>query len=203
MEKRIDEGANKSVTVDSTNILLIKSPFLLTKIENILKMKTVMICPYCNRSHRFDIRYGEGDVIWRRLRPAKTWMAPIFGKGEYAPTITERCECGAMFIFARNPKEAIAGLRGRRGRKRPMSVEKTNVKIDGFTGYAVKRVIMIKKSEMTVARKYRAEFIRIVIPSEIPVKEGVYAVYHDGDNLILKHIGEGVAAAPSPEAKRR
>jgi hypothetical protein len=185
VERQINGGASEPVTVEATN------------------MKTVMVCPYCNRSHRFDIRYGEGDVIWRRLRPAKTWIAPIFGKGEYAPTITERCECGAMFIFARNPKEAIAGLRGRRGRKRPMSVERTNVEIDGFTGYAVKRVIIIKKSEMTVARKYRAEFIRIVIPSEIPVKEGVYAVYHDGDNLILKHIGEGVAASPSPKVKRR
>jgi hypothetical protein len=159
-------------------------------------METVMVCPYCNRSYRFDIRYGEGDVLWRRLRPAKSWMAPIFGRGEYTPTVTERCECGAMFIFARNPKEAIAGLgRRREGRRRPMSFKKTNVEIDGFTGYAVKRVIMIKKSEMTVARKYRAEFIRTVIPSEIPVKEGVYAVYHDGDNLILKHIGEEVAAA--------
>jgi hypothetical protein len=124
-------------------------------------------------------------------------MAPIFGRGEYTPTVAERCECGAMFIFARDPREAIAGLgRRREGRRRPMSVEKTNVEIDGFTGYAVKRVIVIKKSEMTVARKYRAEFIRIVIPSEIPVREGVYAVYHDGDDLILRRVGEGLPPPP-------
>jgi len=95
-------------------------------------LETAIICRYCNRKYEFDIRYGEEDKIWRRLRPTKRWTAPIFGKGEYVPTTVEKCECGAMFIFSMNEKEAIAGLSRRRGRKRGMSVEKTGVEVGGF-----------------------------------------------------------------------
>lgn len=145
----------------------------------------IIICPYCKRKHLFDVRYG--DKLWERLRPAKAWYAPIFAKGEYTPTVSEKCECGAYFVFAKSEKEAVKALSRRRGRKRLMSVEKTGVSVGEFMAYAIKRLVLIEEYRQTVRGKYESTFRKAVIPSEVLARKGYYAVYNEGDNIILKY----------------
>ena len=49
-------------------------------------------------------------------------------------------------------------------------------------------MVSIRKEKMVVSKKYKAELVRAVIPSEVLVEEGSYAVYHSGKDLILKFV---------------